>query len=137
VFLMSSAVVRRLLEHDSGFGRIVNISSTAGLRGLPGRAAYCASKFAVIGLTQSMAWELASRGITVNAVCPGTIVTDRHHDGLRQAARPSDEIVLPPPPVSRLGTPADIARTVAFLADPAADFVTGQAIGVDGGFSLV
>jgi NAD(P)-dependent dehydrogenase (short-subunit alcohol dehydrogenase family) len=135
VFLMSSAVVRRLLADDAEYGRIVNIASSAGLRGLPQRAAYCASKFAVVGLTQSMAWELASRRITVNAICPGWIVTDRHQDRAHLSDG-QDDIPLPATPVSRLGDPIDIARTAAFLADPASDFITGQAYSVDGGLSL-
>lgn len=136
VFLMSSAVVRRLLVGDAGYGRIVNIASSAGLRGLPQRAAYCSSKFAVVGLTQSMAWELAARHITVNAVCPGTIVTDRHNDRAQNPDLAVDPIPLPRTPVPRLGQPVDIARTAVFLADPASDFITGQVFSIDGGFSL-
>lgn len=135
-FLVSSAVVRHLLEVGAPFGRIVNIASAAGLRGLPQRAAYSASKFAMIGLTQAMAWELVARGITVNAVCPGTIVTDRQDDRGGLGTTKGD-IVLPRTPAPRLGQPFDVARAVLFLADPSADFVTGQAISVDGGFSLV
>jgi NAD(P)-dependent dehydrogenase (short-subunit alcohol dehydrogenase family) len=138
VFLMSSAVVRRLLAADADYGRIINIASTAALRGLPQRAAYSASKFAVVGLTQSMAWELATRRITVNTICPGTIVTDRHRDRAQQlASAEADVIPLPGAPVPRLGKPADIARTAVFLAHPASDFITGQSYSVDGGFSLV
>jgi NAD(P)-dependent dehydrogenase (short-subunit alcohol dehydrogenase family) len=138
-FLMSSAVVRRLLAAGADYGRIVNIASAAGLRGLPRRAAYSASKFALIGLTQAMAWELAARHITVNAVCPGTIRTDRYHDrAAQQSAQPESlGIALPAAPVRRVGEVSDVARVVAFLADPAADFITGQAYSVDGGFSLV
>jgi NAD(P)-dependent dehydrogenase (short-subunit alcohol dehydrogenase family) len=138
VFLMSSALVRRLLAQGTDYGRIINIASTAALRGLPQRAAYSASKFAVIGLTQSMARELAPRRITVNAICPGTIMTDRHQDRAQQLATAKDEVIpLPAVPVPRLGTPTDIARAVVFLADPASDFITGQSYSVDGGFSLV
>jgi NAD(P)-dependent dehydrogenase (short-subunit alcohol dehydrogenase family) len=82
---------------------------------------------------------LASRRTTVNAVCLGTIQTDRHADRIRRqpAQRGPEPIDLPAAPIPRLGEPADVARVVAFLADPAADFITGQAYSVDGGFSLV
>lgn len=138
VFLMSSAVVRHLLGRESS-GRIINIASGAGKRGFPQRAAYCASKFAVIGLTQSMAQELASRGITVNAVCPGAMNTARQASRAARAASGDDadaEAAPPVAPVNRLGEPLDVARAVAFLADPDADYITGQSINVDGGLIM-
>ena len=85
VFLMSGAVIRHLL-HRGAPGRIVNIASVAGKVGYPERAVYCASKFAVVGLTQAMAQELAPRGITVNAVCPGAVATDRNAATRHRAA---------------------------------------------------
>jgi NAD(P)-dependent dehydrogenase (short-subunit alcohol dehydrogenase family) len=138
-FLMSTAVVRQMLQrHDQGRGgRIINIASSAGQQGIAQRAAYCASKFAVIGLTQVMALELAPRGITVNAVCPGPVATARIESSLARRAAGADSEEdgprLASTPVGRIGQPADIARTVLFLADPEADYVTGQAIGVNGG----
>jgi NAD(P)-dependent dehydrogenase (short-subunit alcohol dehydrogenase family) len=138
VFLMSSAFVRHAIERDVSFGRIVNIASVSGLRGFPQRAAYTASKFAVVGLTQVMAAEVAERGITVNAVCPGAVVTPRHSARVARASAADDataNIVMPrsPAAVPRLGTPDDIARAVLFLAEPAAGFITGQTVVVDGG----
>lgn len=112
-------------------GRIVNLASRAML-GARHYAHYVASKSAVAGLTRAMALDLAPLGITVNAVSPGVIETamlksrsDTNLDALRALQ-----------PLGRLGTPDDVARTIAFLADPAADFITGQVILVDGGRSL-
>jgi NAD(P)-dependent dehydrogenase (short-subunit alcohol dehydrogenase family) len=134
-FLMSRAVLPQLLERQAR-GRIVNIASLAGRMGVPKRAAYCASKFAVVGLTQVMALELAPHGVTVNAICPGTMDTDRNVSTRAQVERGEEDAATAAamnPPVGRRGVPADVARTVVFLADPASDFVTGQSINVDGG----
>jgi 3-oxoacyl-[acyl-carrier protein] reductase len=122
--LMSAAVVRHLLDRGAP-GRVINISSAAGRTGHPKHAAYCASKFAVIGLTQTMAMELADSGITVNAICPGSMDTARI-----AAAKVTG---FPLPPVGRVGVPEDIARAVLFLAEPAAGFVTGESVGIWGG----
>ena len=107
----------------------------AGKAGYPERAAYCASKFAVIGLTQAMAQELAPHGITVNAVCPGAIATDRNAATRARAATTGDAAAAAAAssPVGRIGEPDDIARAVLYLADPAASYVTGQSLVVDGG----
>jgi 3-oxoacyl-[acyl-carrier protein] reductase len=130
-FLMSSAVVRHMLQRG-GAGRIVNISSTNGKVGAPKRAAYCASKFAVIGLTQVLALELAPRGITVNAICPGSMDTARMSSTRGQ----EPDTVLLELPVGRIGQPKDIGAMVAFLASPDASFITGQAINVNGGMFM-
>jgi NAD(P)-dependent dehydrogenase (short-subunit alcohol dehydrogenase family) len=134
VFLMSGAVIRHLLGR-SARGRIVNIASVAGKVGYPERAVYCASKFAVIGLTQAMAQELAPHGITVNAVCPGAVATDRNAATRYRAATTGDAAAgnATSSPVGRIGEPDDIARAVLYLADPAASYVTGQSLVVDGG----
>ncbi|MBM3345801.1 MAG: SDR family oxidoreductase [Betaproteobacteria bacterium] len=135
-FLMSTAVTRHLLAREGGGrgGRIINMSSSSGQQGLPRRAAYCASKFAIIGLTQAMALELAAHGITVNAICPGPVDTSRNESTRARAAAGQDAgLDVNATPVGRIGQPMDVARAVLFLADPAADFVTGQAIGVNGG----
>ena len=132
VFLMSRAVVRHLLDRGAP-GRIISISSGAGRRGYARRAAYSASKFAVHGLTESMALELAPHRITVNAVAPGTVATDRQ---VSRESRAGEGAVPPPAPVGRLGTPDDIARAVVFLADAAASYITGQILSVDGGIGI-
>ena len=140
-FLMSTAVVRHMLARG-GPGRIINIASVAGKVGLTKRAVYCASKFAIIGLTQAMAQELAPHGITVNAICPGGMDTARNRSSTyREESNPDTNSaetlrLIGAAPVGRKGTAADIARAALFLADPAADFVTGQSINIDGGFFM-
>jgi NAD(P)-dependent dehydrogenase (short-subunit alcohol dehydrogenase family) len=131
VFLMSTAAIRRFLAAGVR-GRIINIASDAGRRGVAYRSAYCASKFAIIGMTQAMALELAPRGVTVNAICPGLIETAKRLGG--PGSDPASEAVIVP--VGRQGTPADIARAALFLADPAADYITGQSLSVDGGLVM-
>ena len=137
VFIMSGVVIRHLLTREAR-GRLINISSVAGKVGYPMRAAYCASKFAVIGLTQSMAQELAPHGITVNAICPGAIATDRHSASNSHADATKDPSVAAATssPIGRIGRPGDIARAVVYLADPAASYVTGQSLIVDGGLYM-
>jgi NAD(P)-dependent dehydrogenase (short-subunit alcohol dehydrogenase family) len=134
-FLMARAAVPHMKERK--WGRIVSMSSVAGLYALPQRAAYSASKAAVIGLTRSLAYDLAPLSITVNCICPGSIRTDRAISttmragwndvdaGLRERAKDI--------PMGRHGLPEEIAATVAFLVSDAAAFMTGQALVVDGG----
>jgi 3-oxoacyl-[acyl-carrier protein] reductase len=114
------------------FGRIVNIASVAGAIGNPGQANYSASKAGLIGLTKSAAKELASRGITVNAVAPGFIETDM------TAPLPDKvkESYLGQIPLGRAGRPADVAAAVAFLTSEAAAYITGQVIHVSGGMYM-
>ena len=114
------------------WGRIVNISSVVGIIGNKGQANYAASKAGLIGLTKSMARELASRGITVNAVAPGFIETD-----MTNALTPEQREALQKQiPMERLGKPEDIAQAVLFLASDAAAYITGQVLVVDGGMVM-
>lgn len=113
-------------------GRIINLSSVTGVLGNAGQANYAASKAGVIGLTKSMARELASRNITVNAVAPGFIATDMTA-AMTEAAK---EATLAQIPLKRVGEPKDISETVAFLASDKASYITGQVISVDGGMAI-
>lgn len=114
------------------YGRIINISSISGVRGNVGQINYCAAKAGVIGMTKCLAKELASRGVTVNAVAPGYIDTQM------TAILPDKvkENVLAEIPLGRIGAPEDIAHAVVFLASDGASYVTGQTISVDGGMGI-
>ena len=121
---------RQMLKQRSG--KIINISSASGILGNAGQANYAASKAGVIGLTKTMARELASRGITVNAVAPGFVDTE-------MTAVLSEEIkenACKQIPLGKFGKPEDIANMVAFLASEKADYITGQVISVDGGMNM-
>ena len=113
-------------------GRIVNISSVVALMGNPGQANYCAAKAGLLGLTKSLAREVASRSITVNAVAPGFIDTDMTKD-LPEAARATMTGSIP---LARLGTAEDVAQAVAFLAGPGAAYITGEVLNVSGGLYM-
>lgn len=129
-FLFSRAVARPMMKQRSG--AIVNISSVVGLIGNPGQCNYAASKAGLIALTQSMAKELASRSIRVNAVAPGFIVsqmTDALPEDLQKA-------MLAQIPAGRFGDVKDIAKAVAFLAGPDASYITGQTLSVNGGLVM-
>ena len=119
---------------EQGSGAIVNCSSIGGLIGIPGRATYHASKHGVIGLTKSAALEYASRGICINAVCPGTINTPMVADMLAKEPDAMKDIMRDQP-IGRLGRPEEIAAAVLWLCSPAASFVIGHALVVDGGYT--
>jgi NAD(P)-dependent dehydrogenase (short-subunit alcohol dehydrogenase family) len=139
-FLCSQAVARTMLERGVR-GRIISMSSQWGKKGGARRAAYCASKFGIIGFTQSLAQELASAGITVNAICPSAVATERlDHMGLKpdgtfDAKQREERIkqVGAETPVGRIARPSDVAEVAAFLAGDAAEYITGQSINVTGG----
>ena len=129
-FNFVQALMRPMIKQRSG--RIINISSVSGLIGNAGQANYSASKAGLIGLTKSLARELASRGITVNAIAPGLIETDMTgvlSDEVRQA-------ILEKIPLGKLGQPDDIAAAVAYLASAEAKYITGQVLAVDGGMVM-
>lgn len=134
-FLMSRAVIPHMLSRARG--RIINMASVAGKRGTARRGAYTASKFGVIGLTQSLAQEVAAHGITVNAICPGSVDTSRRESTARReralAERDPGAPLLSLPPTGRVARPDDIARLALFFASAASDHITGQAWNVDGG----
>ncbi|MGA9175291.1 MAG: 3-oxoacyl-[acyl-carrier-protein] reductase [Thermoactinomyces sp.] len=130
VFLCTKAAVRPMMKQRSG--RIINISSIVGVMGNPGQSNYVAAKAGVIGLTKSTAKELASRGITVNAIAPGFIDTD-------MTAVLDEELkkqMLNHIPLGFFGEPKDVAETVKFLASDSARYITGQTIHVDGGMVM-
>ncbi len=129
-FNFTRSVLRAMVKQRSG--RIINISSVSGLMGLAGQANYAASKAGLIGMSKSIARELASRGITVNVVAPGFIETD-------MTSVLSEEIrkgAMAQIPLSRFGAGDDIAAAVAFFASQEAAFITGQVLAVDGGMSM-
>ena len=128
-FLFCRDVGRLMMRQR--YGRIINITSVSGLMGNPGQANYSASKAGVIGLTRTVARELASRNITVNAVAPGFITTDMT-DVLPEKVKAEVKERIP---VRRLGAPEDIADLVCYLAGPGAGYLTGQVIAVDGGLT--
>ncbi|RWR14093.1 3-oxoacyl-[acyl-carrier-protein] reductase [Siminovitchia fortis] len=130
VFLCTKAFTRQMMKQRSG--RIINVASIVGVIGNPGQANYVAAKAGVIGLTKSAARELASRGITVNAVAPGFIATDMTD----QLADEQKEAMLEQIPLSKFGQASDIANAVLFLASDDANYITGQTIHVDGGMAM-
>ena len=129
-FTCTQAVLRPMLKQR--WGRVINIGSVVGQLGNPGQANYAASKAGLIGFTKALAREVASRGITVNVVAPGMVETDMTAElGDRARAAMAGQI-----PLGRLGTPADVAGAVWFLASDEASYITGQVVGVNGGMYM-
>ena len=129
-FLCAQAVVKPMMRQR--FGRIVNVTSVVGVIGNPGQCNYSAAKAGIIGFTRSLAREIISRNITVNAVAPGFIETDMTL-ALPEKAR---EVLLTQIPAARYGAPEDVAAAVSFLASDAAGYITGQVIHVNGGMFM-
>ena len=129
-FLCMKAAARPMMKQRSG--RIINLASVVALRGNAGQVNYCASKAGVIGMTKSMARELAGRGVTVNAVAPGYIETDMTA-ALPEEVKTSMAAAIP---LGRMGRPEDVAGAVAFLAGDDAAYITGQVLCVDGGMAM-
>ncbi len=130
-FRLNRGVLRGMMKRRSG--RIINIASVVGVMGNPGQSNYCASKAGMIGMSKSLAAEVAARGITVNCIAPGfiqTAMTDALND--EQAQRITDNI-----PAARFGQPADVAAAAAFLSSDEAGYVTGQTLHVNGGLLMV
>lgn len=144
-FLCCRGVARAMIDRGEG-GKIINISSTAGKRGIARYAAYCASKFAVVGFTQSLALELAPSHINVNAICPGLVETERvdhmaaalKPEGTSTAAYRQEMIARESQttPLGRVAQASDVARTAAFLASSESDYLTGLSISVSGGSQM-
>ncbi|MBT9522832.1 MAG: 3-oxoacyl-ACP reductase FabG [Dechloromonas sp.] len=130
VFRLSRGVMRGMMK--ARFGRIVNITSVVGYSGNPGQANYCAAKAGVAGMSRSLARELGSRNITVNCVAPGFIATDMTH----ALTEEQKQAMLASIPLGRAGTPEDIAGAVGFLVSPAAAYVTGTTVHVNGGMFM-
>jgi 3-oxoacyl-[acyl-carrier protein] reductase len=128
-FLFSRAASRYMMR--ARYGRIINISSVSGIMGNPGQTNYSASKAGMIGMTRSLSRELAGRKVTINAVCPGFIESEM--------TKALGDVVMTEAkkriPAKRLGTPEDVAHAVAFLAGPAASYITGAVLTVDGGMT--
>ena len=129
-FVASKAAARYIMRSKSG--RIINISSVAGVAGNAGQANYAASKAGLLGLTKSIAKELAGKGVTCNAIAPGFITTDMT-DGLNEKIKEGAKALIP---LKRFGQPQEIAAAVAFVASEEASYLTGQVICVDGGMVM-
>jgi NAD(P)-dependent dehydrogenase (short-subunit alcohol dehydrogenase family) len=131
VFLCSQAVGRIMLRQGSG--SIINIASLTSFLGFPGRTAYSATKSAILGITRSLSSEWAPRGVRVNAIAPGFILTDLVQGVINRGALDPQKVISRTP-LGRLGTPEDIAGPAIFLASDDSAFVTGQVLAVDGGW---
>jgi len=132
-FMLMRAAARAMMRAKSGYGRIINISSVSGLIGNPGQGNYAAAKAGMIGMSKSLAREVASRGITVNCIAPGFIktpMTDALNE--KQTAAIKDAI-----PAQKFGSPDDVAAAAVYLASNEAGYITGETLNVNGGLVMV
>jgi 3-oxoacyl-[acyl-carrier protein] reductase len=130
-FILNREAIKKMIK--SRYGRIINISSVVAVSGNPGQANYCASKAGLIGMTKSLAYEVATRGVTINAVAPGFIasaMTDKLNDAQKDA-------IMQKIPLKELGSAEDVASAIAFLASKEARYITGQTIHVNGGMLMI
>ena len=131
-FILNQAAIKKMIKNKTA-GRIINMSSIVGISGNPGQANYCASKAGLIGMSKSLALEVASRGITVNVVAPGFIASNMT-DALTDAQK---ALITEKIPMKMIGKANDIANAVAFLASDDSSYITGQTIHVNGGMLMV
>ena len=132
-FMLMRAAARAMMRAKTGYGRIVNITSISGIIGNPGQGNYAASKAGMIGMSKSLAREVASRGITVNCVAPGFISTAMTDVLNEKQVNAIKEAI----PAQKFGTPADVAAACAYLASPEASYMTGQTLHVNGGLAMI
>lgn len=130
-FILNQAAIKKMMR--ARYGRIINMSSVVAIAGNPGQANYCASKAGLIGMSKSLALEVARRGITVNVVAPGFIESNMTN-ALSDAQK---ETIMQKVPTQSFGQPEDIANAVIFLASPASSYITGQTIHINGGMLMV
>lgn len=130
-FILNQGAIKKMMK--ARYGRIINISSIVGVMGNPGQSNYCASKAGIIGMSKSLALEVATRGITINCIAPGFIASNMT-DVLTNTQK---EMVLQKVPMKNIGKPEDIANMTAFLASDAASYITGQTMHVNGGMLMV
>ncbi len=132
-FMLMRAATRHMMRNRSGYGRIINIASVSGVFGNPGQGNYAASKAGLIGMTKSLAREVASRGITANSIAPGFIATAMT-DALNDKQKDDISEMIP---AKRFGKPEDVAAAALFLAGSSGDYVTGQTLHVNGGMAMI
>lgn len=130
-FILNREAIKKMIKQK--YGRIINIASVVAISGNPGQANYCASKAGLIGMTKSLAYEVASRCITINAIAPGFIKSNMT-DKLNEVQK---DIILQKIPMKSFGKPSDVAGAVAFLVSDYASYITGQTINVNGGMLMV
>jgi 3-oxoacyl-[acyl-carrier protein] reductase len=130
-FTLNREAIKKMMKNR--YGRIINISSVVAVSGNAGQANYCASKAGLIGMTKSLAYEVATRGITVNVIAPGFIVSNMT-DVLTDSQK---DAIMQKIPLKKLGSPDDVANVVTFLASSDSSYITGQTIHVNGGMLMV